>query len=133
MSKTKVGSSMHKFLLAYFTPTYESSKVMGFDEVFVHIIDKYFRTGQAKGIYEDNTIEKIKERGDILKPLLLGSKAPDLLMIDTLGRKTMVKIGFDTVKTSQGATKLYYDNLFLKYLFNRYIKSISTHSTVNNR
>jgi alkyl hydroperoxide reductase subunit AhpC len=110
MSKTKVGSSMHKFLLAYFTPTYESSKVMGFDEVFVHIIDKYFRTGQAKGIYEDNTIEKIKERGDILKPLLLGSKAPDLLMIDTLGRKTMVKIGFDTVKTSQGATKLYYDN-----------------------
>lgn len=110
MSKTKLGSSMHKFLLAYFTPTYESSKVMGFDKVFVHIIDKYFRTGQAKGIYEDKTIEKIIERGNILKPLLLGSKAPDLLMIDTIGRKTMVKIGFDTVKTSQGATKLYYEN-----------------------
>ena len=111
MSKAKSGSEMHKFLLAYFTPTYESSKIMGFDKVFVHIIDTYFRTGQAKGIYEDKTIDKIKERGDILKPLLLGSQAPDLLMVDTTGHKTMVKMGFDTVKTSVGATKLYYDNV----------------------
>lgn len=111
MAKTKIGSSMHKFLLAYFTPTYESSKVMGFDKVFVHIIDTYFRTGQAKGIYEDATVEKIKERGDILKPLLIGNKAPDLLMIDTIGHKSIAKMGFDTVKTSQGATKLYYDNI----------------------
>lgn len=111
MSKTKIGGDMHKFLLAYLTPTYESSKVMGFDKVFVHLIDTYFRTGQAKGIYEDKTIDKIKERGDILKPLLLGSQAPDLLMIDTIGRKAMVKMGFDTVKTSAGATKLYYDNV----------------------
>ncbi len=111
MNKTTPGSSMHKFLLAYFTPTYESSKVMGFDKVFVHIIDTYFRTGQAKDIYDDATIEKIKERGDILKPLLLDSKAPDLLMIDTIGHKTIAKMGFDTVKTSQGATKLYYDNV----------------------
>lgn len=110
MGKTKQGSSMHKFLLAYFTPTYESSKMMGFDRVFVHMIDKYFRTGQAQGIYDDKTIEKIKERGDILKPLLLGNQAPDLLMIDTTGHALMKKIGFDTVKTSQGATKLYYDH-----------------------
>jgi thiol-disulfide isomerase/thioredoxin len=108
MSKTKQGSEMHKFLLAYFTPTYESSKVMGFDKVFVHIIDTYFRTGQAKGIYEEKTIEKIKERGDILKPLLLGSQAPELMMVDTTGHKAMVKMGFDTVKTSAGATNLYY-------------------------
>lgn len=111
MSKTKLGGDMHKFLLAYLTPTYESSKVMGFDKVFVHLIDTYFRTGQAKGIYEDKTIEKIKERGDILKPLLLGAQAPDLLMVDTVGHKTMAKLGFDTVKTSAGATKLYYDNI----------------------
>ncbi len=108
MTKTKIGGDMHKFLLAYFTPTYESAKVMGFDKVFVHIIDKYFRTGQAKGIYEDATIKKIMERGDILKPLLLGSPAPELLMIDTIGFKTIKKMGFDTVKTSKGATDLYY-------------------------
>ena len=99
------------FLLAYFTPTYESAKVMGFDKVFVHLIDTYFRTGKAKGIYDDKTIDNIEKRGDILKPLLLGSIAPDLLMIDTTGHSTVAKMGFDTVKTSSGATKLYYDNI----------------------
>lgn len=111
MAKTKTGSDMHKYLLAYFTPTYEASKMMGFDKVFVHIIDQYFRTGQAKGIYDDKVIENIIKRGDIIKPLLLGSTAPELLMIDTVGYKAIKKMGFDTVKTSNGATKLYYDNI----------------------
>jgi thiol-disulfide isomerase/thioredoxin len=110
MAKTKAGTMMQKLLIAHFLFTYESSKVMGFDKVFVHVIDKYIRTGMAKEVYDEKTIEKIKERGDILKPLLLGSMAPDLLMIDTIGHKQVAKMGFDTVKTSQGATKLYYDN-----------------------
>lgn len=111
MNKTKAGTMMQKLLIAHFLFTSESSKLMGFDKVFVHVIDKYIRTGMAKDVYEEKTIEKIKERGDILKPLLLGSVAPDLLMIDTIGHKQIAKMGFDTVKTSQGATKLYYDNV----------------------
>lgn len=111
MAKTTQGSDIHKFLLAYLTPTYESSKMMGFDKVFVHIIKTYICTGQAKGVYEEKTVEKICERGKILEPLLLGSQAPDLLMIDTTGHKTIAKMGFDTVKTSAGATDLYYKNI----------------------
>lgn len=111
MSKTKAGTMTQKLLLAHFLFTYESSKMMGFDKVFVHIIDKYIRTGMGNEVYDEKTITKIKERGDILKPLLLGSVAPELLMIDTIGHKQVAKMGFDTVKTSQGATKLYYDNV----------------------
>ena len=111
MSKTKSGSMMQKLLIAHFLYSSESSKLMGFDKVFVHVIDKYIRTGMAKEVYDEKTIEKIKERGDILKPLLLGNQAPDLLMIDTIGQKQIQKMGFDTVKTSAGATKLYYDNV----------------------
>ena len=110
MAKTKAGTMMQKLLIAHFLFTSESSKLMGFDKVFVHVIDKYIRTGMAKEVYDEATIAKIKERGDILKPLLLGSQAPDLLMIDTIGHKQIAKMGFDTVKTSAGATKLYYDN-----------------------
>jgi thiol-disulfide isomerase/thioredoxin len=110
MAKTKAGTMMQKLLIAHFLFTSESSKLMGFDKVFVHVIDKYIRSGMAKEVYDAATIEKIKERGDILKPLLLGSQAPDLLMIDTIGHKAIAKMGFDTVKTSAGATKLYYDN-----------------------
>ncbi|MBI3520103.1 MAG: DUF5106 domain-containing protein, partial [Bacteroidetes bacterium] len=111
MAKTKAGTMMQKLLIAHFLFTSESSKLMGFDKVFVHVIDKYIRTGMAKEVYDAATIEKIKERGDILKPLLLGSQAPDLLMIDTIGHKQIARMGFDTVKTSPGATKLYYDNV----------------------
>lgn len=110
LNQCKPGGDMFKFLLAYFTPTYETSKIMGFDAIFVHIIDTYFKTGKAKGIYDDATIEKIVKRGDILKPILIGSQSPDLLMIDTVNAKTVLKMGFDTAKSSGGVTKLYYDN-----------------------
>ena len=93
------------------TPFFADRLKKYFDKVFVHVIDKYIRTGMAKDVYDEKTIEKIKERGDILKPLLLGSQAPDLLMVDTIGHKQIAKMGFDTVKTSPGATKLYYDNV----------------------
>jgi hypothetical protein len=33
------------------------------------------------------------------------------LVIDTTGHRQIAKMGFDTVKTSQGATRLYYDNI----------------------
>lgn len=111
MAKTKAGTMMQKLLIAHFTSTAESSKLMGFDKVFVHIIDTYIKTGMAKDVYPADVIPKIIERGNILKPLLLGSQAPDLLMIDTIGHKQIAKMGFDTVKTSTGATKLYYDNV----------------------
>jgi thiol-disulfide isomerase/thioredoxin len=111
MSKCVPGSDMYKFLLAYFMPTYEQSKIMGFDKVFCNLVDKYVRTGLAKGVYDEKTSEKIIERVDILKPLLLGAQAPDLLMIDTLNSRAVNKMGFDTAKTSQSVTKLYYDNV----------------------
>jgi thiol-disulfide isomerase/thioredoxin len=83
---------------------------MGFDKIFVHLIDKYIATGLAKGVYDEKTVEKIVERGNILRPLLLGSQAPDLLMIDTTNAKITNKMGFDTAKTSKSVTQLYYDN-----------------------
>ena len=110
MAKTKAGTMMQKLLIAHFLFTSESSKLMGFDKIFVHVINKYIKSGMAKEVYDAATIEKIIERGKILEPLLLGNQAPDLLMIDTLGHKKIAKMGFDTVKTSTGATKLYYDN-----------------------
>lgn len=110
MKQCNPESDMFKFLLAYFMPTYEQSKIMGFDKVFCDLVDTYIRTGMAKGVYDETTSKKIAERVDILRPLLLGSQAPDLLMIDTVNAKITNKMGFDTAKTSSSVTKLYYDN-----------------------
>lgn len=111
LSQCDPKSDMFKFLLAYLTPYYEAHKIMGFDKVFVHIIDKYIRTGMANDLYDEEVRKKIMQRGDILKPLLIGNQAPELLMIDTAGGKITNKMGFDTARTSEGVTKLYYDNV----------------------
>ena len=82
MNMTKPGSLTYKLLLAHFTYTYETSKLMGFDKVFVYMSDHYFKTGKADGIYDDNeVVKKIIKRADKLKPLLLGVVAQDLFMI----------------------------------------------------
>jgi len=62
---------------------------------------------KAEGIYDDATILKIKDRVNILRKLLPGQKVTDLQMIDTLNGKQVLNMGFDTTKTSAGATFLY--------------------------
>ncbi|MES2763382.1 MAG: thioredoxin-like domain-containing protein [Bacteroidota bacterium] len=110
IAKTKAGTTMQKLLIAHFLSTAETSKLMGFDRVFVYMVDTYFKTGMAKDVYPEESVKKIIERSDILKPLLLGNVAPDILMIDTTGHRQIAKMGFDTAKTSIGVTKLYNDN-----------------------
>ncbi|MGZ3883931.1 MAG: thioredoxin-like domain-containing protein [Bacteroidia bacterium] len=107
ISKTTQDGAMNQFFIGKYTYDYETSKYIGFDKVFVHMIDTYIRTGKAKKVYDESVTKKILERGDILKPLLIGSKSPDLMVIDTINGKTIHKMGFDTAKTSESLSKLY--------------------------
>ena len=111
MAKCKPESQMYSFLVSYFTYSAEQNKVMGFDKVFVHMADTYILPGKAKGTYTDETTVKIKERVDIMRNLLLGAKVSDLFMIDTTYGRQVLKMGFDTAKTSKSITDLYYKNL----------------------
>ncbi len=111
MLKPARDSMLFKLLLAHFTLTYETYNVMGFDKVFVHIVDNYFKTGKAVGTYEDDVIEKIIKRSDKLKPLLIGTVAPELSMIRASDRAKIASKGFENAKTSDEVTKLFYDNI----------------------
>jgi thiol-disulfide isomerase/thioredoxin len=85
---------------------------MGFDKVFVHMADKYITNGASKKLgYSKETIQKIKERVDILRGLLLDAKVSELYMIDTTYGKQVMKMGFDTCKSSKSVTDLYYKNV----------------------
>jgi hypothetical protein len=110
MLKTKPNTMMNMLMLAFFAQTYESSKIMGMDKVFVHLVDNYFKTGKAKGIYEDATIDKIIERGNVLAPLLIGKPFPKLRLIDFEGQEKIKHLGFDTAKTSETLTELFFKN-----------------------
>ncbi|MDN3677224.1 DUF5106 domain-containing protein [Flavobacterium paronense] len=112
MKSSKPESLLYKLLLAHFTYTYETSKLMGFDKVFVHMSDNYFKTGKAEGIYSDNdVVQKIIKRADKLKPLLVGSKAQDLFMIKAEDYPKMKAMGFENAKNSEEMTSVYYKNV----------------------
>lgn len=108
MLKTKPETKMNMLLLVYFTQTYEIPKIMGMDKVFVYMVDNYFKTGKAKGIYDESVINIIINRASILAPLQLGKTAPELYMIDVDGHDKIAKMGFESAKTSEEITKIYY-------------------------
>jgi thiol-disulfide isomerase/thioredoxin len=111
LDKCTPGNLVYNLLLGYFTYKYEQSKIMGFDKVFVHLADKYIIPGKATGVYNEETTKKIKDRVDIMRNLLLEAKVSELYMIDTTYAKQVLKMGFDTAKTSKSCTDLYYKNV----------------------
>ena len=111
LDKTIPGSLINKILIGYFTYNYETSKIMGYDKIFIHMAEKYFKTGKANGIYNDETIiSKIIKRAEKLKPIAIGSKAPELYLINAKDIDQVNKMGFDKANTSEELTSLYYKN-----------------------
>jgi thiol-disulfide isomerase/thioredoxin len=106
VDRCKASPEMFKWVVFWLTNWSETNKVMGFDAVFVAIGDLYYKTGQVN-FYTPDQLKKIDDRFNILKPLLLGKKCPELLTVDTIGAKLCIKYGLDTCKTSECLTKNY--------------------------
>lgn len=131
LDKAKPASLIYKLMLAHLTYSYETSNIMGFDKVFVHMSDTYFKTGKAVGIYDDEAVVgKIIKRADLLKPLLIGAIAPDLSMIKANDYEIVKKMGFEDAKTSDEVTKVYYKNVdqLNKMFYN--LHSVSANYTI---
>lgn len=79
---SRPNKEMFKYLVWFLTIKYETSKVMGFDEIFVHMVDKYYSTGEAYWV-NPTVKENIMERADQLRNVLLGNVAPNMIMLDT--------------------------------------------------
>lgn len=75
-----------KFFLVHFLNTYAKSKIVGMDAVYVHIVNKYYKTDMAYWT-PDSTMQKITENADALEPILIGKKAPNVLMQKKDGSK----------------------------------------------
>jgi len=85
VSKAKGNKEMFKFLVFYITSTYETSKIMGMDAVFVHMVNKYYTYEQATWM-DSTALYKIQDRARILKPILIGQQCMPLNLEDTLGK-----------------------------------------------
>ncbi len=80
--KARANKEVFKYCVATFANFYETSKIMGYDKIFVHIAEKYYLTKEA--YWADSALQaKILERVEKIKPNILGEKAYNMIMPDT--------------------------------------------------
>lgn len=85
IKKAKANKEVFKYTVWYITTTHETSNLMGADAVYVHMVEQYYMTKQAFWV-DTATLRKITERAMLLKPLLLGKKAPQLVLADSTSK-----------------------------------------------
>jgi peroxiredoxin len=77
LSKANANKEVFKYVLWWLTYHYETSPYMGMDAVFVHLVEKYYITGQAYWLTKDQ-LQKVIDRASQIAPNLIGNIAPDL-------------------------------------------------------
>lgn len=84
VEKASKSKETYKYMVWLLTNTYETSNIMGMDAVFVHLVKNYYTKEKAYWV-DDATLYKIQDRARILEPILIGKKAKNLILTDTLG------------------------------------------------
>lgn len=77
LDKMHPAEETFKFYLIHYLNEYAKSNIVGMDAVYVHMVDKYYATGQAPWT-EQEQLDKILESARTLRPLLIGKKAPNI-------------------------------------------------------
>lgn len=72
-----------KYLMWYFTIKYETSEIMGYDAIFVHLVDKYYQD-KKMGWMNATVKENLTKKANALRNVLIGRIAPEMILLDTL-------------------------------------------------
>lgn len=82
VAKSRANYDLFKYTVSWITNTYEKSKIMGMDGIFVHMAENYYLTEEVDWV--DSTQKaKIKDLYEKAKPLLIGKIAPNIVLADT--------------------------------------------------
>ena len=89
IKKAKGHEKIFQFTVITLTNKYGKAKIMGLDEVFVHMIEKYYNTGQAVWL-DSAAVYRLTDRAKTLKYTTIGKKAPNITMKDTSDKYTVL-------------------------------------------
>lgn len=81
LAKMKGAEELYKYTLRWLSNYSLNSKVLGMDEVFLHIAEEYYLKGEAYWADEE-TLKWYKEQTQKMSPTSLFSTAPDLVLQD---------------------------------------------------
>jgi len=99
LGKAKANEEIMKYTLTFLTSKYERMQQMGMDAVFVHLAKNYYMKGVADEWYDEKQLAKISERAIALDPLLIGKKAPNIVVKDTAQKKYLQLFDVDAPYT----------------------------------
>jgi len=82
VAKAKSNPETYKYMVWVILLKYQQPEIMGLDEVYVNVFDKYFASGEMNFWVNDKLMKNLKDHADRLRKSLVGRKAPNLIMQD---------------------------------------------------
>lgn len=77
LTKMEPAEESFRYYLSTFLNKYGKSKVIGYDAIYVHLVDKYYGAGKAPWVDEENML-KIVDNANKIRPSLIGKIGADL-------------------------------------------------------
>ncbi len=84
LKKARAGKEIFKYTLWWLTRNAETSKIMGMDAVFVHLVENYYMKGDAYWLTAED-LQKYIDRAHKIAPNVIGNLAPEISMPDING------------------------------------------------
>lgn len=85
IDRAEPAPEVFRWLVHTMTEKFLQSKIMVYDEVYVHLVKRYYETGKAFWM-SPSGIDKEVERATKWERLLVGKVSPELILFDTLRR-----------------------------------------------
>ena len=85
LRQAEANDEVFQFFVVHYLNKYAQSKIMGYDAIYVHLVENYYMSGKAWWT-DSATVEKMAERALALSPTLIGRPAPDFRVTDDQGR-----------------------------------------------
>jgi thiol-disulfide isomerase/thioredoxin len=82
-AKAKRNQETYKYAVWVALLKYQQPEIMGLDEVYVNLYDKYFASGDMDFWVNDKLKKNLKEHADRLRKSLIGNTGPNLAMQDS--------------------------------------------------
>ena len=83
IDRAEPAREVYRWLILNLTNYYLQSRIMVYDEVYVHLVLRYFATGKVPSV-EPSLIDEQVEQATKWERLLVGKEAPELILFDTL-------------------------------------------------
>jgi peroxiredoxin len=86
LARTRGTQDLFKYNLWWLKNNAQQSKVMGMDEVFVYLVEKYYMKGDAPWMSAED-LQKNIDYAQKIAPNVIGNLAPEIIMQDIDGKK----------------------------------------------